>query len=109
MYKYLAKVVNPLGWLQQHVETVNQQGFPDLLLKRSLEYMQIECKLQRVVTLLEYNTQLHWEFGQLAYAKRSIMNKEPYVLVVGHDRELKFIYSSEYTHPIEELIECLKC
>jgi len=79
------------GWRFQRIDTADQRGFPDLFLTKGSQYIQAEAKLQKVKTLKRLE-QLSWEPGQLAYALKSFMNNEPYLILTGRGRILTFIY-----------------
>lgn len=108
-YKYVRRTMGKKGWRCQRIDTVAQMGFPDMLLTKGLEYLQIEAKLQKTQSLTNLSTNLRWEPGQLAYAKLSIRNKEPYVLLIGTGTTLKLVYgeyATEYS-PIITLMDAV--
>ena len=108
IYKHVKQRMT--GWRFQRIDTTDQRGFPDLFLTKGSQYIQAEAKLQKVVTLKDLK-QLSWEPGQLAYALKSMMNNEPYLILTGRGTILTFIYGGyigtpNYTHVAEFVRLC---
>lgn len=102
IYDHVNRRMSSSGWRYQRIDTTDQRGFPDLFLTKGDQYIQAEAKLQKVKTLRSLK-QLSWEPGQLAYALKSFLNKEPYLILTGLDTTLTFIYGGyigtlNYTH-----------
>ena len=81
----------PKGWSYNKIDTQRQHGFPDILLLRKSNYIMIEDKLLRKKQLLSLEDDLKWQFGQLAFAKRSLSRGNNYLLCVGKNKTIAFI------------------
>jgi len=90
-YTYLNKTAKTFGWKCIRVDTVGQQGFPDILMLRKNEYWLIEAKLLKKKSLCSIADDLTWQFGQLAFAKRALTLGLNYMIVVVKHRTIAYI------------------
>lgn len=95
MYMFLKQVALEEGWKFLRVDTVDQQGFPDVLLLRGDEYLLIEAKLLKNKRLLDVADNLNFEFGQIPFAVRALKTGINYALAVGKGNELALLQSSD--------------
>jgi hypothetical protein len=90
-YNYLKKLTRKYGWKYYQIETLSQDGFPDILILRDDEYWMIEVKYLKRKTLKSIADDLEWQFGQLAVLNRSIVANLNYMLCVAKGDTLAFI------------------
>ena len=88
---YLGKVTRKAGWKYLRVDTVNQMGFPDILLLKGSDYWQIEAKILRKKKLVSLEDDLKWQFGQIGYFKRALSLNLNYMLVVAKGNNIAYI------------------
>ena len=103
IYSLIKRTATKAGYRYIRIDTQGQQGFPDILLLKGQKYIQIEAKFLRRKQLNSIVDDLKWQFGQIAYMKRSFMNNENYILAVAKDHMLwfftggNFVKSTHYT------------
>jgi len=95
VYEFLTKHFSALGWKCARVETVDQDGFPDMLLLSKHSYLLIEAKLLHKDKLENIKDDLVWQFGQLATFARALTLELKYILVVGKHNQLAYIKRQE--------------
>ena len=88
---YLGKTMRKAGWKYLRVDTVNQMGFPDILLLKGTHYWQIEAKILRKKRLVSLEDDLKWQFGQIGYFKRALSLNLNYMLIVAKDNTVAYI------------------
>lgn len=89
MYPWLKTKFNT--WKFQRIDTTNQIGFPDILLLKKDKYVLMEAKILKKKTLNSIEDDLTYQFGQLAFMKRSLTLGLSYILVVGKGNLISFI------------------
>jgi hypothetical protein len=89
MYPYLKKYCNT--WKFQRIDTTNQIGFPDILLLKKGDYVLMEAKILKKKQLNSIEDDLKFEFGQIAFMKRSLTLGLSYILVVAKGNLISFI------------------
>lgn len=82
------------GWKFHKIDTINQMGFPDVLLLKGVDYWLIECKRLKKKALNNLADDLAWQPGQLSYFKRSLTLNLNYVLTVFKNNEV-IIFTGE--------------
>lgn len=92
VYDYVKKAANAKGWRYIRVDTLNQQGFPDIILLRGREYFFVEGKLLKKAALRSIEDDLEWQFGQVGFMYRAISCGNPYVLAVAKGHTIAFLY-----------------
>jgi len=90
-YAYLKKISTAAGYKYTRIETVNQIGFPDIILLKGERYFLIEAKRLDKKNLTSLEDDLKWQFGQIAFAVRSVTLELSYALVVCKDNKLAII------------------
>lgn len=90
-YAYFKKIASAKGWRCLRVETSGQDGFPDILLIRKQEYWLMEVKRLKKAKLRVIEDDLEWQFGQLAFAKRSLTKENNYLLAVVKGNNVAYI------------------
>lgn len=106
-YTYLKRKANNAGTRYIRVDTVNQIGFPDILLLRQDEYCMIEVKRLKRKKLVSLENNLDWQYGQVAFALRAIKLKESYALAVVVDNTLALISKERTLCLIQSKLLCL--
>jgi len=91
IYNYLKRTTTSGGYKYQRMETVDQDGFPDVLLFKQEEYCLIEAKRLQKKFLASLEDDLKWQFGQIGFAVRCFTLNMDYLLVVGKANKLAFI------------------
>lgn len=90
-YSYIKHVFQAKGWKYHRIDTVNAQGFPDILLLKGPIYLSIESKRLKKKQLNSIENDLKWQFGQLGYMKRSLSLELNYILSVVKDNHIAYI------------------
>lgn len=88
---YIKKISRKARWKYVKVDTVNQIGFPDILLLRQADYWQIEAKILRKKALTSIEDDLRWKFGQIGYMKNALTRNLNYILIVAKNSHIAFI------------------
>lgn len=100
-YEYLKNIAQPFGWKCIRIDTVGQQGFPDILMLRKNEYWLIESKRLKKKSLDVIEDDVVWQFGQLAFAKRALTLELNYMIVVVKHKTIAYIKG---VHDAESII-----
>jgi hypothetical protein len=90
-YIFIKKNFEDKGYRYVRVDTVNQIGFPDILLLKREIYLLIEAKRLKKKGLSIIEDDLEWQFGQLAFAVRSFTSGVNYAISVCKDNKIAFI------------------
>ena len=88
---YLKKISRKNFWKYTKVDTIDQAGFPDILLLRQDEYWQIEAKILRRKKLVSLKDNLKWQFGQIGYMTNALTRNLNYLLIVAKNSHVAFI------------------
>ena len=88
-YDYIKKRYKT--WKYLKVDTLNQIGFPDVLLLNGYQYLLIEAKLLKKKQLNSIEDDLKFEFGQLPFMKNALRLGLAYMLVVAKNNKIAFI------------------
>lgn len=91
MYPYLKRRIEEAGWQYYRVDTVDQSGFPDILVTRKAEYWLIEVKILRKSRLIDLKEDLTWQFGQIGFMRKALLRNTNYLLAVGAGPTLAYI------------------
>lgn len=89
MYPWIKNKFNT--WKFERIDTVNQIGFPDILILKKEQYCLMEAKILKKKALNSIEDDLTYQFGQLAFMKRSLTLGLSYMLVVGKGNLISFI------------------
>lgn len=90
-YTYIKKMSSKGGYKYLRIDTVDQIGFPDILLMKRSEYCMIEAKRLNKIHLVNLEKDLSWQFGQVAFAVRAIKLGLDYAIAVCKDYNLAII------------------
>ena len=90
-YSYIKKLATSNGWKYARIDTVDQIGFPDILILREDDYYLFEAKKLKQKTLVSLEDSLEWQFGQLAFAVRAFTLKLSYAITVCYENKLAII------------------
>lgn len=89
MYPWLKIAFSKWKW--HRIDTVNQIGFPDILLLQGGRYRLIEAKILKKKQLNTIEDDLVFQPGQIPFMKRSLTLNLDYILVVAKDNQIAFI------------------
>ena len=103
IYKYLNTLFTQQGWKFIRIETVNQDGFPDMLIVKDDRFVLIEAKRLNKKRLNVIEDDLTFEFGQLPFAVKAFKSGLNYALVVSKENKLAVISTEERLCQIKEL------
>lgn len=81
-YGYIKKLVRSHGWKYKRVETIDQDGFPDIMVFKGPNYWAIESKMLTKRKLVRIEDDLKWQPGQLPFMKRSHTLNMNYMLLI---------------------------
>lgn len=90
-YDFLKRITTNAGYKYSRIETIGQDGFPDVLIMKQDEYCMIEAKRLKKKRLVRLEDDLEWQFGQIGFAVRALTTGLNYVLVVCKDSTLAII------------------
>lgn len=90
-YAYIKHATRSHGWKYHRIETIDQDGFPDVIVFKGSQYWLIESKVLKKKALISLSDDLQWQPGQLALMKRSHTLKMNYLLFVHKGLELAVI------------------
>lgn len=91
IYSFIKKYAQKDGWKFMRVDTVDQIGMPDIVLLKGDQYNLIEGKQLKKKKLSVIEDDLNFEFGQLAFAARSLSLRINYTLAVSKGNQLALI------------------
>lgn len=90
-YAYIKRLSSANKYRYIRVETIGQDGFPDILMLQGTEYLLNEIKRLKKKRLVSIEDDLEWQFGQLGFAVRSMTMGMSYVLSVCKESKLAII------------------
>lgn len=106
IYAYIKRLTQLAGFKYHRIDTVNQQGFPDILLLKNDDYCLIEAKMLKKKKLVSLEDDLEWQFGQIAYAVRAVTLEHDYLLAVGRHNKLALIGQEQTLCRLRKNLTC---
>ena len=91
VYDYLKRITTAAEYKYSRIETVGQDGFPDILIMKNHEYCLIEAKRLKKKRLVILEDDLEWQFGQIGFAVRALTTGLDYVLAVCKNNTIALI------------------
>lgn len=88
-YKCIKKTFSDFKY--HRIDTVDQKGFPDILLLKGSEYLLIEGKRLKKKKLVKLEDDLTWQYGQLGFAKRAFTLGLTYMIFVVKNNHIAMI------------------